>query len=218
MTLIEVMIAVGILGIMMGLAWRTMSVASGAARNFESIQERDHEVRVALERAVLDLQSAYLSQNEDVNATHRRTLFKARKSGKGIELRFSSLAHRVLWADAKESEQTQILYTLEPDRQDSSKISWMRREQRRLSNENPEDEPADTDVLLRDVESVEMQFWEFKDEKWLDDWDSTGSDAQRNRLPTRVRITVTLKTETGAEYKVSTQARLLLQEALLFIP
>jgi prepilin-type N-terminal cleavage/methylation domain-containing protein len=218
MTMIEVTIAIGILGVMMALAWRTISTASDAARTFSSIQERDHEVRVALERAVLDLQSAYLSQNEDVNATHRRTLFKGRKSGKGVELRFSSLAHRVLWADAKESEQTQILYTLEPDRRDASKTNWMRREQRRLSNENPEDESADKDIMIRGVEEVAIQFWDWKDEKWVDDWDSTGSDSQRNRLPTRAKITVTLKLANGTEYKVSTQARLLLQEALNFIP
>jgi general secretion pathway protein J len=218
MTMIEVVIAIGILGIMMALAWRTISTASEAARHFEGLQGRDHELRVALERAVLDLQSAYLSQNEDANATHRRTLFKGRKSGKGTELRFSSMAHRVLWADAKESEQTQILYTLEPDRTDGTKTNWMRRETRRLSNENPEDEPADTDVLVHGVEEVAIQYWDWKDEKWVDDWDSTGSDSQRNRLPTRVRIAVTLRLPNGNEYKVSTQARVLLQEALNFIP
>ena len=173
MTMIEVTIAIGIMGIMMALAWRTISTASDAARQFSSIQERDHEIRVALERAVLDLQSAYLSQNEDMNATHRRTLFKGRKSGKGTELRFSSLAHRVLWADAKESEQTQILYTVEPDRREASKNNWMRREQRRLSNENPEDEPADTDIMIRGVE-----------EKWRS---STGTGRTRSGSTTGTR-------------------------------
>lgn len=212
MTLLEVMIAVAILVMMMGLSWRTITTASRASREYAGYAERDHELRVAFDRVVTDLESAYLSKNEDENATHHRTLFHARKSGKVPEVRFSTLAHRVLWADAHESEQTQVFYSAMTDGE--NKTNWIRREQRRLSNENPEDVPAELDILVHDIEQVEITFWDWRDEKWVDEWDTTAADAQKGRLPTRVRIVLVLKTPGGDDYKVTTEARLLLQEPL----
>ena len=128
----------------------------------------------------------------------------------------STLAHRVLWADATESEQTRISYEGIADKDEPSKTNWIRREQRRLSNENPEDEPADLDILVRDVEQLELQFWDWKDEKWLDEWDTTAADAEKGRLPSRVRIVLTVKTPNGHDYKLSTEARILMQEPIYF--
>jgi prepilin-type N-terminal cleavage/methylation domain-containing protein len=217
MTILEVMIAIAIMVAMMTIGWRTIMSANNASRTYGTYAERDHELRVALDRVVADLEGAYLSKNEDENATHHRTLFHVRKTGKVPETRFSSLAHRVMWADAHESEQTQIFYSSAPDKKDPSKTNWLRREQRRLSNENPDDEPADLDILVRDVEQVEIQMWDWRDEKWVEEWDSTADDGERGRLPTRVRIMLTVKTPGGTDYKLTTEARLLLQEPLNFV-
>jgi general secretion pathway protein J len=147
--------------------------------------------------------------------TNRRTLFIGKKSGKVSEMRFSTLNHRVLTADANESEQTSISYEAMTDRTDRSKTNWIRREQRRLSNENPDQEPAEYDVLVHDIEEVVFEFWDWRNQEWKDRWDSTSSDVnERNRLPVRVRITLTAKTPRGDEAKYSTQARLLMQEYL----
>jgi general secretion pathway protein J len=202
---------------MMTIGWRTIVGASTTSRRYSHYAERDHELRVALDRVVMDLEGAYLSKNEDENATHRRTLFHVRKTGKVPETRFSTLSHRVLWADAHESEQTQVFYTSMTDKKDPSKTNWVRREQRRMSNENPEDEPADLDILVRDVDQVEIQMWDWRDEKWLDEWDTTASDAQKGRLPTRVRVVLTIKTDAGNDYKLTSEARILMQEPLNFV-
>jgi prepilin-type N-terminal cleavage/methylation domain-containing protein len=217
MTLLEIMIAIAIMVAMMTIGWRTLKRASNASQSYAGFADRDHEIRVALARVVSDLEGAFLSKNEDENATHHRTLFYARKSGKVPEVRFSTLAHHVLWSDAHESEQTQVFYSALPDKKDGNKTNWIRREQRRLSNENPEEEPADRDILIRDVEQVEIQMWDWRDEKWLDEWDTTASDAQKGRLPTRVRIVLTVKNPEGNEYKVTSEARLLLQEPFNFV-
>jgi general secretion pathway protein J len=217
MTLVEIMIAIGILALMMGMAWRSISVSSRAKNEFEATQERTHEIRVALDRVVVDLEAAYLSKNEDESASHRRTLFKARKTGKAPEVRFSSLAHRVLWGDANESEQTVISYYSDNDPVDGKLTSWFRKEQRRPSTEPPDDEPADVDILIRDIEQVEMQFWDWRDEKWQDDWDTTTADGERGRLPTRVRLVVKVNHPEGGEIVVTSQARILMQEPLNFV-
>jgi type II secretory pathway component PulJ len=217
MTVLEIMIAIAILVAMMTIGWKTIMSASDASFAYGRYAARDHELRVALDVVTADLEGAYLSKNEDENATHHRTLFHVRKSGKVPETRFSTLAHRVLWADAHQSEQTQVFYSAMPDKQESGKTNWVRREQRRLSNENPEDEAADLDILVRDIEQVEIQMWDWRDEKWVEEWDTTASDGEKGRLPTRVRVVLTVKTLGGNEYKLTSQARILLQEPMNFV-
>jgi prepilin-type N-terminal cleavage/methylation domain-containing protein len=214
LTLLEIMIALAIMGLMMALTWSTISNTSRAKRSSEIIEQRNHEIRVALGQVVSDFESAYLSENEDRNPTHRRTLFVGRGGGKVPEMRFSTLNHRVLAADANESEQTAISYEAMTDRTDGSKTNWIRREQRRLSNENPDEEPADYDVLVRDIEQVTLAFWDWKSLEWKDRWDTTADDGERGRLPTRVRITLKLKTPRGDDVTYTTQASILMQEVV----
>lgn len=215
MTLLEVMIAIAVLVGMMTMAWSTIRKVSTARQTFEAIEVRNHEIRVGLSRVVADLEHAYLSNNEDVNATHRRTLFVGKKSSPVSELQFSSLAHRVLFADAAESEQTQIQYLAAPDRKDSRKTNWIRRETRRLNNEPPEENPADYDIVISDIENVQFEFWDWKEVEWRDRWDTLSADSQKGRLPIRVRIRVTIR-EDDQDRTFTAVARLPLQEQLNF--
>jgi len=216
LTLMEVMIASAIMVTMMALAWRTISNTADSRRTFEAFEERNHELRMALDRMVMDFEAAYLSTNELQNQTYPRTLFVARSGSKLPEIRFSTMAHRPLWADANESEQTIIQYLAHNSAEHSGQIDWIRREQRRPSNELPEDQPADYDILLHDVKSAKIEFWNWKNFQWQDTWDTTQSDGQKGWLPSRVRISVVVESPSGDEYKLSTQARILMQEPLNF--
>ncbi|HVK71830.1 MAG TPA: type II secretion system protein GspJ [Kofleriaceae bacterium] len=210
LTLVEIMIAMGIMALMMMLAWSTIKNASDARVNFEALEERNHEIRLALARVSHDLESAYLSINENTRLDNRRTMF----IGKSEEVRFSSFGHVSLWADANESDQTVITYFLDDDREDSSLDDLYRRELRRPSNDAPSEQPAELDVLLRGVDKLQFEYWDWQDKKWQDSWDSTKPDAEGNRLPSRVRITVHYTNPRGDELKLSTQARLVLQQPL----
>ena len=217
MTLMEIMIAIAILVMMMTLAWSTTLRTREVSAEYGGIQGRNHEIRAALDRVVADFEGAYLSQNEDLNATERRTLMVARSSGIVPDVRFSTLGHLPLWADAHESEQTLVAYYAMSEHDDSSKIDWVRRESRRLSNKPWKQEPADVDVLIHDVSKVEIKFWSWQNQEWQDHWDTTQGDAEKNRLPTRVKITVTYKNSRGEDTQLSTEARILMQEPLTFI-
>src|SRR5215471_13218163 len=148
LTLLEIMIAIAVLAVMMSLAWRTISNTSESKKTFEKYEERNHELRMAMGRIVRDFEAAYLSRNEDLNAVHPRTMFVAKSGSRLPEVRFSTMDHRVLWADANESEQTVISYVGRDDPEHSGVTNWIRREQRRMSNELPDSEPADYDVLV----------------------------------------------------------------------
>jgi len=215
-TLIEVLIALSILAFMMMIAWSTTSNSAQAKKHFEAIEERNHEIRIAQGRMVQDISSAYLSANEDQNKQERRTLLLGKSHGSVDELRFSSLGHKALWAEANESEQTLIAYYSESDLEDGSKTNLLRRESRRLSNETWKSEPAEIDVLLRDVEKVSFEYYNWRDEDWQEDWDTTSAAGEKGRLPTRVRITIEVETEDGDSVKYVTQARIMMQEELRF--
>jgi type II secretion system protein J len=216
MTLLEVMIAIAIMVIMMTLAWKTIANTSESRKVFEKYEERNHELRMALGRIVHDFEAAYLSRNEDVNATNPRTLFIAKSSMRLPEIRFSTLGHRVLWADANESEQTVISYVSHDDPEHSGVTDWVRREQRRMSNEQPDSEPADFDVLIHDIVGAKLEFFNWKTNEWQDTWNTTQVDAQKGWLPSRVRITITTKGADDKEVKLTTEARIWMQEVLNF--
>jgi prepilin-type N-terminal cleavage/methylation domain-containing protein len=228
LTLIEVMIASAVMVMMMTLAWRTISNTSQARRSSGTYQERNHELRMALGRAVADFEAAYISTYEGcpqgtscppypTNPTHPRTMFVAKSGSRVPEIRFSTMAHRVLWSDANESEQTVIRYLAVDAKDRPGEYDWVRAEQRRPSNNAPEEEAAEYDVLARNIDKVELQFWNWKNQEWQDTWDTTQSDGQKGWLPSRVKITVTVKSASGDDIKLTTQARIMMQEALLFI-
>jgi len=125
----------------------------------------------------------------------------------------------VLWADANESEQTVISYLAhnDPDPDNRGTVNWIRREQRRTSNLLPADEPAEYDVLVHNLGSAKVEFWNWKNLEWQDSWDTTQSDGQKGWLPSRVRITVTIKDGNDKDHKLTTQARILMQEPLNFV-
>jgi prepilin-type N-terminal cleavage/methylation domain-containing protein len=214
MTLLEILIAMAIMVTMMSLAWRTISNTADVKRKFEAFEERNHELRMAIGRIAADFEAAYLSTNEDQNATYRRTMFIAKSGSRFPEIRFSTLGHRVLWADANESEQTVISYLTRSDPERRNVTDLIRREQRRPSNEPPDEIPAEYDILLRDIQSLKLEFWNWKTFDWQDTWDTTQADGQKDWLPSRVRITVAIKDQNDKDYKLTTQARILMQEPL----
>lgn len=216
MTLLEIMIAMAIMLGMLGMAWSTFSSGLRIKRTSESINDRFHEIRVAMWRMNTDLSAAYISANEDQDLQERRTLFLGKDGSDVDELRFSSLAHRALWADANESEQTMIYYYEESDKKEAGVTNLVRRENRRMTNQQWDAEPAEIEVLLRDVEKVQFEYYDWKEKDWSETWDSTKLDAERGRLPTRVRITIELKNGNGDPVKFVSQARISLQEELKF--
>ena len=219
LTLIEVMIASAVMVMMMTLAWRTISNTSEARRSSGTYQERNHELRIAMGRIVADFEHAYLSRNEDQNASNPRTMMIGKSGSKVAQIRFSTLGHRVLWADANESEQTVISYqALDARGNRSGQTDLVRVERRRPSNEPPEDEPGEYDVLVRNIEKLEVEFWNWKNQEWQDTWDTTQSDGQRGWLPSRVRITITVKGGEDRDIKLMSQARIMMQETLVFSP
>nr|HEX4317356.1 type II secretion system protein GspJ [Kofleriaceae bacterium] len=217
LTLMEIMIAIAIMVVMMTLAWKTISNSSQVRTSFENFEARNNELRMTMARITSDFESMYLSKNEDTSNQHPRTMLIAKSQSKAPDIRFSTLNHRVLWADANESEQTVVSYMLHADPENPEITDWIRREQRRESNQPPEEEPGDYDILVHDIVSAKIEFFNWKTVEWQDFWDTTQADSQKGWLPSRVRITLTVKDLAGKEQKLVTEARVLMQEPLNFL-
>jgi general secretion pathway protein J len=213
MTLIEVMVAIAVLALMMAIAWGTIIQTGRAKKHFGQVQDRYREARIALTRISRDLSMSYLSLNEDTSHLDRRTYFKADSMGSVDGVRFSTFAHTRLYADANETDQTIVGYYAGDDPDERGMTDLFRRELRRPGYEKFESMKGEADIVFRDIDKLELTYWDPINREWKESWDSTAAD-QANKLPDRVKIALTFRDENDREITLTTQARVAMQEAL----
>jgi general secretion pathway protein J len=216
LTVLEILIAVAIFAIVTTLLWGTLQGTLTAKRRVEATQDRYRSVRLALNRMARELSTAYLSTNEPLSAVERRTFLVGEDRGDTDRLRFSALAHVRLREGAHESDQSIIQYYLAPDRSDSTTgrhaLHLWRRETRRLANEPVEKITGEAYVLCPDVSALQLSYYDPRNREWRSDWNTLALDGQANRLPTRVRISLSVLDPAGKTLQFLTATRLVLQE------
>ncbi|MBW2731419.1 MAG: prepilin-type N-terminal cleavage/methylation domain-containing protein [Deltaproteobacteria bacterium] len=216
-TLIEVMLVIAIISVMASLVWASFSLSTRTKRKAEAISERYHQIRLAMERMTREISMAFLSKNDIPGAMKPRTFFTSKHQSSVDELTFASLSHMRLREDAREGDQTLISYYSAPDVEDRSRTNLMRRATRRLGVEKPgEDGPAY--VMLEDVEELHFEFFDVNANEWREQWNTGSVDGQPDRLPTKVRIVITIKDEKGKDITFHTATRIHLRDPLWFSP
>ncbi len=213
-TLIEVMVAVSILAIVTTLTWASFKQTFSTKSAIEAQAGRYRTVRIALERLARELSMVYVSQNEDTSQPERRTRLAARHHNDIDELLFSYFGHQRLYQDANEADTALVSYYAARDRDDSRKQNLMRRETRRLSNYKIDEQPGEADIVCDDVIRLKYDFWDARDKTWRDEWNTTSADGQPDRLPAKVRITLTVRDERGKEVPFQTEVRVAMAEPL----
>jgi general secretion pathway protein J len=218
MTMIEVLVAMAIVTMMMLGVWRSFSATVTATEMTTDIQERYSTVRNAMDRMAAEISTAYLSFNRNPAEPRFFTFFEGRQEGRADSVTFSSFGHLRVRRDANESDQTVIQYFLEQDPDDSSRTHLYRRETKRLTGDRPEDlrRFAPAYVLCEDVESLEFEYWDPTRLEWLEEWRTTVTEGQPDRLPPRVRIKLgIMNADREIQYFV-TQTVLPMQEKIDF--
>ncbi len=157
---------------------------------------------------------AYISQNEDTSQPERRTLFVGKRHFDIDEVRFSYFGHQRLYQDANECDTAQVYYYSQRDREVSGRLNLMRRETRRLQYLKVEDNTGESDIVCDDVVKLKLDYWDGRDKQWREEWVTNSADGQPDRLPSRVRITLTVHDERGREVPFQTEVRLAMQEPL----
>lgn len=215
-TLMEVLIAVAILGLIGGLTWKTFDGAYAVKGRIERAEERDQMVRGAMNRLAREVSMTFLSEHYDRKRFRERpTLFRLRDGRREADLLFTSFAHERLHVDAKESDQALFEYSLGPDPKDGSKRDLFRRV-KPLLDEDP-DRGGEKAVLAEGVVAFSVEAWEPKDREWRAEWNSNGADRTGGILvPPRVRLSLTVRDEEGKEKTYTTQAKVFLTQPLDF--
>lgn len=199
-TLMEGLIASGLLAIMGAFLATSLSSSIDAKEIVEDTSNRYHLVRQAMTRMVDEISMAYLTAHNLAPEQRVQTVFK----GERDRLEFASFGHVPRVEDAKESDSRELAYFLGTDDRTGLE-SLMRRVQPNLDDE-PEDGGREQ-TLMPNVNDLQFEYWEPTTREWKDSWDSEDS-ATLNRLPTRVRITFTAKMVNDEEQTFTTQSKI----------
>jgi len=208
-TLMEVMVAIAITAFIGLVIGTTFSSTVGMKETVEAQSEHYRMLRVAMARMCREIGAAYVSDRYDSkryrDAFDRPTNF----IGAHDKLLFSSLAHQRLYADAKESDQMVVEYSIKtsPDRKAKGRQDLVRREKALLDERM--DRGGTEDTLFEGAKKIEFQYWNSERQQWEDEWDTRRAE-KKTILPTRVKIVLTAVDETGKEARYTTQARIML--------
>lgn len=209
-TLIEILVAMAIMAILMTMMYSGFVQTANNKKRVEERLNRNHEIRMALERMARELSMAYVSAQLNPNPALQAmvTAFVGKEEGSGSRIDFTSFSHQRLYRNAHESDQNELSYYVTEDPEDSSHDVLVRREQRRV-DEKPQ-EGGQVQVMVQDVVSLELSFLDPLTNEWVSTWDTTQAAMQPNRLPSQVKILLTVPNlkGTGPEQTFGTRTSL----------
>jgi general secretion pathway protein J len=204
LTLVEVMVAVSISAVIGAMALGSFQRAQAARDLTEAQEERTSGSRVALTRMARELSMAFLSDHFDRKRYRDRpTVFRGKDGGQRDTLLFATMSHVRLTRDAKESDQSLVEYALDSDPEYPGELALFRREKVRL-DDDPE-RGGTRALLLSHVTGFDVTYWDAAKQEWAREWNVAPAD--RAYLPTRVRLSLTLKMPNGKEQSFETQSR-----------
>jgi len=213
-TLVEVTIAVAITAVIGLTVAGSFRRASDARELAEQQDERFTGARMALTRMSREVTEAFLSEHYDRKRFRERpTVFRGKDSGERDELLFATFTHARLQRDAKESDQAVVEYKLDSDPERRGELALFRREKGRIDDEP--DRGGSRAVVLEHVKGFDVQYWDWKRQEWVREWDSSTVERQ-GWLPTRVRMRVRLSMPDGKDRSFETQARIAIIRPLDF--
>ena len=209
-TLMEVMIAASIVAIMGGLIYGSFGPMLRAKEVIEAESEHYRAIQVSLSRMGREISMAFFSNDFDHARYRDKSDAPTFFTGERDHLEFTSFAHQRRYKDAKESDQALFDYHMgrDPDAElDGNDGDVLLRREKVVLDESP-DRGGVEQVLSEDVKKLEFEYYDSEKKEWVEEWDTR---RERDRLPERVRITLTSTDETGKEVKYSTEARIYLR-------
>lgn len=187
-TLIEVMVALAVMGLIASLAWGTMASSIEMRNYLELDQIVEREARATLARLERELNLAFLTENSSAVNTYK-TVFIGKDEDDTDTLWFATKSHRRSYKGVHECDQTEITLWTDNDPKISSRQVLLHREAPRIDHEPDQDGvilPLATSVTRFDLTYLDPTTGE-----WLDEWDTTGIETP-NRLPRAVQVVLQL--------------------------
>lgn len=192
MTLVEVVVAVAILGMISLLLYGAFDALSRGKKGEALRAERARQGREAMARIQREMSSAYLSMHQPLSVAllSNRTAFVG-ESSTYSRVDFTAFAHRRLVKDVPESDQAEIGYYVVQDPNHEDKYDLVRREQTPIDYEPRQG--GVSSVLVEDVQSFTIRYLDPITTAWSETWNTSQVSGQPNRLPFEVHVKLVMK-------------------------
>lgn len=199
LTLLEVMVAIAILGMVAVLIYGAFDGLSRSKTGLAKLNDRYHVGRALLRRLAREISSAFVSAHVPINQTllARKTIFAVKDQSPIDRLDMNTFSHLRVSANAKESDQNELSYYSSSDPSVSGKVDLVRRESAQLDLEPTKG--GTVLVVAEDVDLFDVKLLDPTTGMWTDSWDTTQAIGQPNRLPLQVRITLVLRGGKGGK-------------------
>jgi len=186
-TLIEVMVAIGIVAMLGVLIYGAFHGMSRSKRNIANVSDRYQQGRAAVDRMAREMGAAFISMHGAENARLNSSLNTRQTAFIGVSSRvdFTAFANQPLRRDGRESDQAEIGYFTSND-PETGNLDLVRRLDKFI-----DDEPGRggvVQVLAENIVSVEILYLDPLTNEWQESWDTTSPTGQLNRLPAQVWI------------------------------
>jgi general secretion pathway protein J len=192
-TLLEVILAVTVLALIGTMIYGGFSQTALNKARVEEDVDHSRIVHMALERMVRELTMAFVSThvNPSLDLRVSNTAFIGTDNARDDRIDFTSFSHRRLYRNARESDQNEISYFVTQHPEDPDVMVLARREQNRI-DEDPR-KGGKSQILVENVEELNIEYFDPLLSEWIDSWDTVNTLAQPNRLPTQVRIRLSVR-------------------------
>lgn len=180
MTLIEVVVALGIWGLMGTMVAGIMFSTIDTQESVLGLQARYHAGRVALDRMRKEITMTFVSLHQ-ADDKRTRTVF----NGDDHRLLFNTAANEPLARNTRQSDQLEVEYKVERVRNEDDKLvnALVRRVKYHI-----DDRPGSggrREILVEGVKELEIAYFDKYRERWLNDWDVEVEDAPAMRAKLR---------------------------------
>lgn len=192
-TLLEIILAVSVLALVGTMVYGGFSQTALNKARVEEDVDQSRIVHMALDRMVRELTMAFVSTHVNPSLDLRvvETAFIGKDNGKDDRIDFTSFSHRRLYRNARESDQNEISYFVTEDPDEPGEQVLARREQNRIDKDPRRG--GKSQILVENVEEFNLDYFDPLLSDWVRTWDTEDILAQPNRLPSQVRIRLTVK-------------------------
>ena len=192
-TLLEIMLAVAVLSLVGTMIYSGFAQTALNKARIEQDVDHSRVIHMTLDRMARELTMAFVSTHVNPSLDLRvvDTAFIGKDNGKDDRIDFTSFSHRRLYRNARESDQNEISYFVTEHPDDPGVLVLARREQNRI-DEDPR-RGGKSQILVENIEEFNVEYFDPLLSDWVQTWNTEDMLAQPNRLPTQVRIRLSVK-------------------------
>jgi type II secretion system protein J len=197
-TLLEILVSTAIVAVIMAGIYTAFTSNLDVIEKARDGGEKQQIARIALDRMTKDLASAFISTDERLGDARTGMILENREmDGRPADvLNFTSLAHLPLGGGGIPADLCEIGYYLEEDPDDEVFVLFRRDS---VAVDGDITEGGRAQVLAVRVTGLDFLFVDAAGYEH-EEWDSIGGDeAQRNRLPSFIRVTLRVTDRKGRE-------------------